>query len=367
MKFFEKSFNGVLPLEISIDTKENGQALKHLTLQKISRLTRQLEKYGELSRSLSIVDGLKFTNQAYRGGDPKYYVLPSSVDLGRMSAYMTNAQKKENLFRSFLDSTRRVTRISIQMADIGSERMRGLVSELRSRVDSIFPPGEYQTTVTGNSLIFLKGNDYLFKHLLSSVALAIFLISIIMFTLFMSFRMIALSILPSLIPLLITAGLMGYFAVPLKPSTILIFSIAFGISCDGTIYFLTKYRQEMKLRHMTISRAVSLTIRETGVSMIYTAVILFAGFFIFNASGFGGTAALGKLLSVTLLVAMISNLVLLPSFLVALERRMTTKAFLEEPLLQFMDEEEDIALDELVIPPKEESATGPESDSAVKL
>ncbi len=349
MKFFEASFNGVLPLEISIDTKEDGKALKHRTLQKISRLTRKLEKYDELSKPLSIVDGLKFSYQAYRGGQPKYFILPSSLDLGRMSGYMSDSQKKDNLFRSFLDSTRRTTRVSIQMADIGSVKMASLVADLRQQVDSIFPPADFNTTVTGNSLIFLKGNDYLFKNLLESVALAIFLISIIMFMLFMSFRMIALSILPSIIPLVITAGLMGFFSVPLKPSTILIFSIAFGIASDGTIYFLTKYRQEMKIPHMTISRAVTLTIRETGVSMIYTAVILFAGFFIFNASGFGGTASLGKLLSVTLLVAMCSNLILLPAFLVSLERKMTTKAFLEEPLLQFLDEEEDIELDNLQI------------------
>jgi predicted RND superfamily exporter protein len=349
MKFFEHSFRGVLPLEISIDTKKRGEALKHRTLQKISRLTRKLEEYTEFSKPLSIVDGLKFTNQAYHDGDPRYYLLPSSLDLGRMSGYLSDSQRKDNLFRSFIDSTKQVTRISVQMADVGSVRMAALVKGLRLQVDSVFPPADYRTAITGNSLIFLKGNDYLFRNLLESVALAIFLISIIMFMLFMSFRMIALSILPSIIPLIITAGLMGYFSVPLKPSTILIFSIAFGIASDGTIYFLTKYRQEMKLRHMTISRAVTLTIRETGVSMIYTAVILFAGFFIFNASGFGGTAALGKLLSVTLLVAMCSNLVLLPAFLVSLERKMTTKAFLEEPLLQFLDEEEDIELGDLEI------------------
>jgi predicted RND superfamily exporter protein len=147
---------------------------------------------------------------------------------------------------------------------------------------------------------------------------------------------------------------MGYAGIPLKPSTILIFSIAFGISSDGTIYFLTKYRQEMKNRHLSISKAVSLTIKETGVSMIYTAVILFCGFFIFNASGFGGTAALGILLSITLLVAMTSNLILLPAFLIALERRMTTRAFLEEPLVQFMDEEEDIELKDLKIQKEED-------------
>jgi predicted RND superfamily exporter protein len=198
-------------------------------------------------------------------------------------------------------------------------------------------------------VIFLKGNDYLFHNLIESISLAIVLISIIMFLLFMSVRMIVISILPSLIPLLITAGIMGFSGIPLKPSTILIFSIAFGIASDATIYFLTKYRQELKLNPLSISRAVSLTIHETGVSMIYTAVILFFGFFIFSASGFGGTKYMGILISVTLLMAMISNLVLLPAFLVTLERRLTTQAFFQEPFIQILDEEEDIELDDLEI------------------
>jgi len=174
-----------------------------------------------------------------------------------------------------------------------------------------------------------------------------------MTALFMSFRMILISILPSLIPLVITAGLMGFFQISLKPSTILIFSIAFGIASDQTIYFLTKFRHEIKLNPvMSISKAVTLTIHETGVSMIYTAIILFAGFFIFSASAFGGTSSWGKLISVTLLMSMISNLVLLPAFLVSMERRLNAKAILQEPLFEIHDEEEDIDHDELEVQKK---------------
>ncbi|HMT30054.1 MAG TPA: MMPL family transporter, partial [Bacteroidia bacterium] len=350
MRFFEKHFKGVLPLEISVDTRQPGKALDPLNLQKINRLEKMLAKYPQFSKPIAVVDGIKFSYQSYRGGDPKYYILPGTLELGEMASYLKgDSANKAQAFRSFLDSTRQVTRISIQMADIGSLKMKELIDEIRPRVDSIFDPSEYTTNITGNSLIFLKGNDYLFKNLMESIVLAIFLISIIMFLLFMSFRMISISILPSLIPLLITAGIMGFFNIPLKPSTILIFSIAFGIASDGTIYFLTKYRLELRHNPMSISKAVSLTIRETGVSMIYTAVILFFGFFIFSASSFGGTASLGILISITLLVAMASNLILLPAFLISLERRIATKAFLEDPLIQIIDEEEDIELEDLEI------------------
>lgn len=350
MKFFERNFKGVLPLELAIDTREAGEVLNLTTLQKINRLQKMLNQYPELSRPLSIVDAVKFSYQSYKGGDEKYYILPGSMQLAEMAAFIGDPKGKSQMLKSFIDSTRQTARVSVQMADVGSVRMKQLVNELRPRIDSIFDPGKYNTTITGNSRIFLKGNEYLLKNLLESIVLAIFLISIIMVLLFMSLRMILISILPSLIPLIITAGVMGFFNIALKPSTILVFSIAFGIASDQTIYFLTKYRQEMRSHKMiSISKAVSLTISETGVSMIYTAVILFCGFFIFSVSEFGGTASLGKLISFTLLLAVCSNLVLLPTFLVGLERKLTTKAFLEEPLFQLNEEEEDIDLDELEI------------------
>ena len=350
MKFFEKNFKGVLPLEFTVATRNNESVLQTVTLQKINRLEKELSHFDELSKPISVVDGIKFTYQAFHGGERKYYILPGAMDLADMSTFIGDKKGKTQMFKSFLDSAKTETRISVQMADIGSKRMDALMKVIRPKVDSIFPKEDYTTTVTGNSLIFLKGNKYLLENLLESMLLAVFLISLIMITLFMSLRMILISILPSIIPLIITAGLMGYFHIALKPSTILIFSIAFGIASDQTIYFLTKYRHEMRNSKVkSISKAVRTTIYETGMSMIYTAVILFFGFFIFSASDFGGTAALGKLLSITLLVAMCSNLILLPAFLVSLERRLTTKAFLSEPLFEYDSEESDIELDDLEV------------------
>ncbi len=350
LKFFEQNFKGVLPFEIFIDTKKPGGAMSFETLNKIDILQKKLKNYPELSRPVSIVEAIKFSYQAYRGGAPKYYNFPKNpTSLLELAEYAKEFKGKKNVFRSFLDSTKQRTRISVQMADVGSIKTEKLRQELDSTVNTIFPPKEYTVKLTGNSLMFLKGNKFLIKNLIESVVLAILLISILMITLFMSFRMIAVSILPSVIPLIITAGLMGYFNIALKPSTILIFSIAFGISSDGTIYFLTKYRQEFKNQSLSISKTVSVTIKETGLSMLYTAAILFSGFSIFAASHFGGTAALGILISITLLMAMCSNLILLPAFLLSLEKRLTNKAFQKDSLIQTYDEEEDIELDNLKI------------------
>ncbi|MCW3083398.1 MAG: hypothetical protein JWP12_764 [Bacteroidetes bacterium] len=364
LKYFEKNYNGVLPFEISIDTKkENGVfADGGRTLYKIDRLQKLFRQYPEFSHAVSVVEGIKFFNQAYNDGKAKSYRLPGAMELQKLADYAqtSNNKGKENQFAAFIDSTKRYTRISIQMKDIGSIEMAKLVRELKPRVDSIFnydpdtkarvaEDQNYNVVITGNSLMFLKGNQFLVQNLLESVLLAVILIAIVLYTLFMSPRMIFISVIPSLVPLLITAGIMGFSHIYIKPSTILVFSIAFGIASDGTLYFLTKYRQELKHTHGSISKAVSLTIKETGVSMIYTAIILFCGFGIFTASSFGGTAALGILISVTLLIAYCSNLVLLPCFLLSLEKRITSKAFMQEPLIDVYDEDEDIDNNELEI------------------
>lgn len=366
LKYFEANYNGVLPFEISIDTKKpNGVfADGGAALYKINKLQKLFTQYPQFSRAVSVVEGIKFANQAFNDGEKKSFRLPGAMELQKLSDYTKeDAKNKQNMFVAFIDSSKRYTRVSIQMKDIGSIEMAKLVNELKPRVDSIFnfdyetnmrlsEDKAYKVVITGNSLMFLQGNRFLVQNLLESVLLAVILIAIVLYTLFMSPRMILISVIPSLVPLMITAGIMGFFHIYIKPSTILVFSIAFGIASDGTLYFLTKYRQELKQTHGSISKAVSLTIKETGVSMIYTAIILFCGFGIFAASSFGGTAALGILISVTLLIAYCSNLILLPCFLLSLEKRLTNKAFLQEPLIDVYDEEEDIDLDELKIEDK---------------
>lgn len=366
LRFFESNFNGVMPFEINVDTKKengvfasrNGSALA--TLYKIQALQRMMKNYEAFSKPVSVVEGLKFAYQAYYGGDPKKYrTLPGALELNKMREYTETVKGRENKFAAFMDSTKRYTRVSYQMADVGSDSLKKLINEIRPRVDSVFnfdnetqawvaDSVKYDIALTGFSHVFLKSNDYLFHHLFISLIIAIGLILLIGMALFRSVAIIVLSKLPCLIPLAITAGIMGFFGIPFKPSTILIFSIAFGIASDGTIYILTEYRYQLR-KGINRSKAVSHTIRELGTSMFYTNVILFFGFAIFAASTFGGTEAMGILISITLLVSLATNLILLPSILLSLEKRLATKVFLKEPLLVIYDEEEDIELDNLKI------------------
>ena len=350
LKFFEKNFKGVMPFEIVIDTKKkNGVFTDNAkTLYKIKKLQKVIAEYPQFSKPLSIVEAIQFSYQAYKKGNPKFYILPPATELNKLKEYITKDSTRKD-FSSFIDSNNQITRVSFQMADIGTIEMDTLLAEIYPKIDSIFDPNEYHVTVTGTSVVFLKGTDYLIENLITSLALAILLIAAIMSTLFSSIRMILISLIPNIIPLITTAALMGYVGIPIKPSTILIFSIAFGICVDDTIHFLAKYREELKKQKVGIKKPVLLALRETGKSMIYTSTVLVFGFGVFTASSFGGTIALGFLVSFTLLVAILADLLLLPSLLLSLDKALTTKAFKKEPLFDVFDEEEDIEFDELEV------------------
>jgi hypothetical protein len=328
LKFFESSFNGILPFEVTVDTeKPNGVFADNAKIiYKIKALQKIIAKYPEFSSPLSINEGIKFSYQAFRGGEPKYYMVPSIGELKKLSDFSSTVKGKENKFTGYIDTARQITRVSYRMQDIGSKKTKELMADLKPKVDSLFKDSEAKVSFTGHSLTFLKGNDYLLDNLLESLLIEIVLIALVGLALFRSWKIIVLSKLPCLIPLVITAGVMGFMDIRFKPSTILIFSIAFGIASDGTIYFLTRYRQELKHNKLiTVPQAISICVRDIGVSMVYTAVILFSGFSIFIWSSFGGTVALGVLISLTLLVSMCTNLVLLPAILISLSNVISRK------------------------------------------
>ncbi|MCA0428419.1 MAG: MMPL family transporter [Bacteroidetes bacterium] len=325
LKFFEKHLKGTLPFEIRIDTKKDDGIKDYVTLQKINRLEKELVKYPEFSRPVSVVDFLKFANQAMNDGDPRFYVVPSVMDITNIVSYLPQNNGGTNLLKSMVDSNYRVARVSVQMADIGSQEMKVLSASVQNKLDSIFPKDKYDVKITGTSAIFLKGNDYLIENLIESMLWALALISVMMAFLFFSWKMVVISLIPNLIPLVMTFGIMGYFDIRLKPSTIIIFSIAYGIVIDFTIHYLAKYRNSLKRNDWDMNKAIPESLVEAGPSIIYTAVALFAGFIIFSASNFGGTVALGVLTSIALLFGMFMNLLLLPSMLLSLAKSINAK------------------------------------------
>lgn len=338
LKFFEKNFEGILPLEISVNTNRKNGVLSLSTLNRIDKMERMIAAYPEFSRSISLNTGLKYASQAFYNGDSAFYRLPTDIEKNFILAYAANSGKGNgNMLTNFVDKDKQTARVSFQMADVGSKRLDQLLQELKPRIDSILSPKRFDVQLTGSSIIFSKGTDYLLKHLFESIGLAIVLISLLRLAQFKSLGIMFVSLLPNIVPLVITAGLMGFFNIALKPSTILIFTIAFGLASDQTIYFLTRYQQELTLTNYSVTKVVSDTIRETGVSMTHIALILFFGFGIFTASTFGGTVVLGLLLSITLFVALVFNLTLLPALMLWLDKKKTRKLIPAEEVAKNID------------------------------
>jgi len=340
IKFFENEFGGIMPLEILVDTKKEKGVMKLSTLKRMDKINEVIESFPELSKPVSIVNLVKYSKQAYYRGNPKYYQLPTSQEQNYIFEYTKNSDGNSNMLNNFVDSTGQFARITTFMKDIGTDKMNVIQERLSQIVEKEFPAERYNVSFTGKALVFLKGTNYLIGNLVFSLSLAILLISLFMAWMFRSFRMILISIIPNMLPLLITAGLMGFFGIPIKPSTILVFSIAFGISVDDTIHFLAKYRQELIASNWKIRKSVYAALRETGVSMFYTSIVLFFGFLVFTVSSFGGTIALGGLVSITLLLAMVSNLLLLPSLLLTFEDKIANKEVLKEPSITIIPQEE---------------------------
>ncbi|MEA1784550.1 efflux RND transporter permease subunit [Arenibacter sp. GZD96] len=341
IRFFETEFDGIMPIEIMIDTKRKNGVLRLPTLRKMEELGEVIEEIPEFSKPTSVVNLVKYSKQAFYNGLPKYYQLPTSQENTFIMDVARKSSGNGNLLKSFVDTTGQIARMTTFMKDTKTDRMEEIEKKLRESADKIFPTDQYTVTITGNAHLFLKGTKYLVKNLVISLALAVLLIALFMAYLFRSLRMIIVSLIPNLLPLIITAGVMGFLGVPIKPSTILVFSIAFGISVDDTIHFLAKYRQELAANHWRIKKSVYAALRETGVSMFYTSIVLFFGFSVFIISSFGGTVALGALVSATLLFAMLANLILLPSLLLSLERSIANKRVLKEPQIDILPLDED--------------------------
>lgn len=321
--FYEKEFNGVMPLEIMIDTKHKKGVMKLSTMKKMDELQNTIASLPELSKPVSIVNLVKYSKQAYYNGNPEYYQLPTSQEQTFILSYAKNATKnsKDNLMKAYVDSTGQYARITTFMKDIGTDEMAKVEKKLHSKIDEIFPKDRYEVTITGKALVFQKGTSYLVDNLIESLIFAILVIAALMLFLFRSFKMVFASVITNILPLCITSGLMGYFGIPLKPSTILVFSIAFGISVDNAIQFMAKYRLDLLENKGKVKKSVFSALRETGISTFYTSVVLILGFATFTLSSFSGTIALGGLISCTLAFAMFANLLVLPALVLTFEKK----------------------------------------------
>lgn len=340
IRFFETHFKGVMPIEIMVDTKRKNGATRLSTLNRMNRLEENLREIPELSTPISAVTVAKYLKQSFYNGNPKYFQLPTNQENNFIRAHAKNLGGEANFLTRLVDSTGQYARITVMLQDVTTERMEAIEKQIQNSINKYFPADVFEVSMTGKALGYLKGTRFLVRNLVVSLSLAILLIALFMAYMFRSFRMILISLLPNVIPLILTAGMMGFLGIAIKPSTILVFSVAFGISVDDTIHFLVKYRQELQSSKWNIKKSVYTALRETGVSMFYTSIVLFFGFSVFMISSYGGTVALGGLVSATLLFAMLANLILLPSLLLSLEKQIANERTLKEPKFQILPENE---------------------------
>jgi predicted RND superfamily exporter protein len=327
LNYFEKNFHGVMPLEIVVDTKKKNGATTLPTLQKLDLLSASLGDYKQIAKPLSMVEAIKFARQAYYDGDSSSYGVPNSFDVAFLLPYLKmkpdsgKSSQFSQLISSFVDSSKRYARISVGIEDVGSEKLPIILNDIQQKANAIFDTTRYKVTFTGTSIVFLEGSRFIINSLRDSLLLALLMIVFCMIFLFRSWRIVIISLITNMIPLAITAGVMGFFNINLKPSTVLVFSIALGIAIDVTIRFLVNYKQDLPKYNYDIPATIKATIQETGISIIYTSLILSAGFIVFLVSQFDGTKALGYLTALTLFMAMITNLTILPALLVWFDKQ----------------------------------------------
>ena len=339
IRFFEKEFDGVMPLEIMIDTKRKKGVMKLSVLKKMEDLEETIQEIPELSKPLSIVNLVKYAKQAYYNGNPDYYQLPTPQEQTFILSYIKNSTQNtsDNLLKSYVDKSGQFARITTFIKDENGEKMDEIEQRIRLKAEKLFPSDRYNVIITGKASVFQKGTKYLLDNLLSSLLFAFLLTAGLVAIMFKSFKMVLVSIIPNLLPLLLTAGLMGFLGIPLKPSTILVFGIAFGLSVDDTLRFLAQYRLELARNDWKIKKSVFATFNDAGISMFYTSIVLFFGFSVFMLSSFGGTIALGGLVSITLCFGMLSNLVLLPSLVLTLNKKLAIEQEYSEPIIDILE------------------------------
>ena len=321
--FFEDNVGGVMPFEISIDTRKPKGVMNANFIRKVQQLQDTLALYPEFSRPLSIAEVVKFARQGFFNGDRKQYKVPSNNEFGFIMKYMPETKGGElpKIVTQYIDSQMQSTRVSVQMANVTTPEIDNISKSLKPKIDKIFPKEKYDVVMTGSAMVTLQGTNYLIVNLSHSLLLAFIVIALLMAITFHKFKMVIISLIPNLIPLLFTAGVMGFCGIPLKMSTILVFSIALGISVDNTIHYLARYRLQMKINNNDIKKSVMAAILETGPSMIYSASVLICGFLIFAFSSFGGTKIVGFLVPFTLLIALITNILVLPALVLTFNRK----------------------------------------------
>ncbi len=312
-RFFAQEFNGTRPFELALEVKDTSLSVFDATvLESIQHVEHAVDSiYGipMLFSPLSLVRG---ANRAWSGDDPEAYVLPESK--ARLSRIQRDLQrfKQDSRFRKLISEDQKEARIRGMLPDLGSSKAWELRQSFEQWLSEAKLPAKVHFSLTGTAELIDKNNRNLALNIAQGLAIAFLLIMGIIMYLFRSIKMVLISLIPNLLPLILLAGIMGWTGISLKISTAILFTIAFGIAVDDTIHFLTRLRFEQKAGYST-QDALRQAFLHTGKPILITTGILCAGFSILGVSSFMATKMIGLLTSVVLIFAVLADLVLLPA------------------------------------------------------
>ncbi|WP_194777693.1 efflux RND transporter permease subunit [Pararhodonellum marinum] len=317
-EFFDEYLGGSKPLEFSIEVGKGAEdLLEYPVLVQMDALESFLEtnfETGAIFSPLALVKGL---NKAQNGGNSKAYVLPSRGQFERMQRYLDQGIRKMDV--KILSEDQKKGRLSTRMADVGSYKGEQLKAKFRHFVETEIDNSYLQVRMTGTSLLIDKSHSSISWQMARGLSVAFVLVGLIAGFLFRSWRIALVVLLPNIIPLLWMGGLMWLMDIDLKLSTAIIFTVAFGIAVDDSIHFMTKLQSEL-VGGKSLIYAIKRTYLTTGKAIILTTIILSSGFFILTFSQFGVTYYSGLLISMSLIFALLADLILLPVLLLPLNK-----------------------------------------------
>jgi uncharacterized protein len=313
--YLDAHYGGVRPFELVAELKDTSMSFwDPEVLEELNSVESYLEKtYGVTIKS-SLIQTVKVVNRATKSGNPEFFDLPDSKSRLRTVRRMVRMAGSGAVYRSVVDSLETVTRINGTIPDIGNEKVtaknKKLFEYLSGQQNLLL---DYK--ITGTAHLLDKNMRYLSKSLVQGLTFSVLIVALIMGLIYRSVSMMIISIIPNLFPLLAIAGIMGFAGVELKISTAIIFTIAFGIAVDDTIHLLGKFKFEL-MKGRTVMYAMKRAYLTTGKAMILTTLILCSGFMLLVFSSFMGSFNMGVLLCITLLLALVADLTLLPVLIV---------------------------------------------------
>jgi len=309
--FFDRNFGGSRPFEVTAEVKNGHDIFDPEVLKEIDNVESYLRNDFEAGNVVSPVTMIKGLNQAINGGVTSKYKLPETAkDWNKVNRYLKRADSRELSFK-LITSDKQTGRISMRVGDIGSNLSLQRTEDLKEFIRTETDTSLVSFVVTGTSNLIDKNNEYLSRNMFQGLAIAFAVVALIAGVMFKSLRMILITLIPNIIPLLLVAGIMGLAGVTLKLSTSIIFTIAFGIAVDDTIHFISKLKIELS-KGKPLLYALKRTYLSTGKAITVTSLILSGGFLTLLLSSFGGTFYTGLLISLTLIFALVIDLTLLP-------------------------------------------------------